>query len=78
MIKGTDTVVVTITLNREVDLTESADALCKLMGVDLDTLNSIIEDGADWEPEDDTLSAMADQGDVTEDEWDWTDMYPVD
>lgn len=78
MIKDQDNIGLTITLEREVMLTGSAATMARLMGVDMETLRGIVEDGADWEPDDATLSLLADAGEIHSEEWDWTEIDVVD
>lgn len=70
MLKPGDQVSVYVSLSRTYLLADDASAVATAMGVSLDTLSGIVNDGDDWEPEETTLSAMADRADIHSEEWD--------
>jgi exoribonuclease II len=72
-------VVVYITLSRTYRVEDDAATIARLAGISLDTLSDIVEDGADWEPEESTIADMASHGtaDVESEEWDVEEISEV-
>lgn len=79
MLKSNDQIAVYVTLSRTVRVETDADDMARLAGMSLETLSGIVEDGNDWEPDDDAISRIAASptADIEDEEWDVEEISQV-
>lgn len=72
------TVQLTIRLSRTIVVEGTGATMAAMMGLTMAQLSALADDGTDWEPDDTLLSALADKGEVQDEEWDWEEIIPID